>query len=129
MMEGLQIFPTTINLDSVHKMFHHIRTCNISDSFHQTSAAKCHISPRRLPGADESGSTYPHGKTLWQNLFHQTRILLVLIPPPSPSSIDDCDLDLNFTFWDEEKPCFKPIGTAELDTLVNTLIARYPPFS
>src|SRR5271170_3622956 len=49
-----------------------------------------------------------------------------LIPPPSPSSIDDCDLDLNFTFWDEEKSCFKPIGTAELDTLVNTLVARYP---
>src|SRR5437762_10103803 len=36
------------------------------------------------------------------------------------------DLDLDFSFWDNDEPCFKPIGSQELDVLINVMTHRYP---
>jgi hypothetical protein len=49
-----------------------------------------------------------------------------LVPQPTPYTIEDCDLDLDFSFWDDQESCFKPIGTQELNVLINTMTHRYP---
>lgn len=78
----------------------------------------------RLPRADESGSSCPHERTLQPSRVCRTRIQLI----PNSSQRQVLDLNLNFSLWDENQSCFKPIATNEPDTLVNTLIARYQCF-
>src|SRR5271169_905957 len=38
---------------------------------------------------------------------------------------DNLDLALGFSFWDEEKRCFKPITTVERELLLQQICARY----
>jgi len=55
-------------------------------------------------------------------------------PVPSPTHKEDTetledeniDLPLGFSFWDDANRCFKPITTAERQTLFQVLCARYP---
>ena len=49
-----------------------------------------------------------------------------LVPQLTSYTIEDGDLDIDFSFWDDQKSCFKPIGTQKLDILINAMMHRYP---
>ena len=49
-----------------------------------------------------------------------------LVLPSTSYTIEDCDLELDFSFWDDHNACFKPIETRELNDLIYALMNRYP---